>query len=71
MGLAARCWYCSEEIGSAERAKVVGDLNVRVHVGCFERLYETESVKPWSTPRRSGEAPKPPPDDEDEDSRTS
>jgi hypothetical protein len=46
-----RCWFCSEEIRSAERAKVVADLSVLVHVGCFDRLYETDGVKPWSSDR--------------------
>jgi hypothetical protein len=67
----SRCWFCSEEIRPSDRTKVVADLNVRVHVGCFDRLYETEGVKSWSTDRRPADDHKPPNDDGDEEVKAS
>jgi hypothetical protein len=48
----SRCWFCSEEIRATDRTKVVGDLNVAVHVGCFDRLYDTTGPISWSSERR-------------------
>jgi hypothetical protein len=44
-----RCWLCSGEIQTTERSKSLGDLNVPVHVGCFDRLFETRAPKSWSS----------------------
>ena len=60
------CWFCSEEIRPTDRTKVVAGLNVLVHVGCFDRLYETEGPKPWSNDRRVAERGDPPDDDDEE-----
>jgi hypothetical protein len=46
------CWFCSEEIRPTDRTTVVADLNVVVHAGCFERLYETAGPTSWSSERR-------------------
>jgi hypothetical protein len=32
----------------------VADLNVVVHVGCFDRLFGSEGPRSWSTERRAG-----------------
>jgi hypothetical protein len=64
-----RCWYCSEEIASTERTRVVADLNVLVHVGCFDRLYASEGLASWSTLRRPADDPKPRRDDDDEEEK--
>ena len=45
----------------------MADLNVLVHVGCFDRLYETEGVKSWSTDRRPVDHDKPPGDDDSDE----
>ena len=66
MVLTARCWFCSEEIPSTERAKVVAELNVLVHVKCFDRLYEREGVRSWSAKPRPADAPKSRHDDDEE-----
>jgi hypothetical protein len=50
-----RCWFCSGEIRSTERTKAVADLNVLVHVGCFDRLFESEGPRSWSAERRTAE----------------
>jgi hypothetical protein len=49
MSAELRCWLCSGEIPTTERSKTLGDLNVPVHVGCFDRLFETRAPKSWSS----------------------
>jgi hypothetical protein len=45
MSAEPRCWLCSGEIPTTERPRTLGDLNVPVHVGCFDRLFETHAPK--------------------------
>jgi hypothetical protein len=54
-----RCWLCSGEIQPAERSKTLGDLNVPVHLSCFDRLFDTRAPRSWSesSPRGSAEPP--------------
>jgi hypothetical protein len=55
-----RCWLCSGEIQPTERSKTLGDLNVPVHIGCFDRLFDTRAPRSWSEsspPRSSDERP--------------
>ena len=44
-----RCWLCSGEIPATERPRTLGDLNVAVHVECFDRLFESRTPKSWSS----------------------
>jgi hypothetical protein len=43
-----RCWLCSGEIQTGERSKTLGELNVPVHLGCFDRLFDTRAPRSWS-----------------------
>jgi len=55
----SRCWLCSGEIQATERSKTLGDLTVPVHVGCFDRLFETRAPKSWSdSPAKDSEEPR-------------
>jgi hypothetical protein len=71
VSLSSRCWFCSGEIGATDRAKVVADLNVVVHAGCFDQLYETEGLRSWSIDRRGAEPCAPTNDDDDEEASES
>jgi hypothetical protein len=58
MSAEPRCWLCSAEIPPTERPKTLGDLDVSVHGGCFERLFETRGPKSWSdAPAESSDPP--------------
>jgi hypothetical protein len=58
MSSESRCWLCSGEIQASERSKTLGDLNVSVHIGCFDRLFETRGTKSWSdSPDKGAEEP--------------
>jgi hypothetical protein len=59
-----RCWFCSGEIRATDRSRVVADLNVTVHSGCFDQLYESEGPRPWS----AGHRPLEPREADDEES---
>jgi hypothetical protein len=59
MSAEPRCWLCSGEIPATERPKTLGDLNVSVHGGCFERLFDTRGPKSWSD---ASPVPSDPPD---------
>ena len=56
-----RCWLCSGEIPATERPRTLGDLDVAVHVGCFDRLFESRASKSWSSeaPAESSSGTKP------------
>jgi len=53
------CWVCSGEIQAGERSKTLGELNVPVHLGCFDRLFDTRAPRSWteSASRSSDESP--------------
>jgi len=55
----SRCWLCSGEIQIGERSKTLGELNVPVHLGCFDRLFDTRAPRSWSdsSARSSDEPP--------------
>ena len=59
MSAEPRCWLCSGEIQATERTRTLGDLNVPVHVGCFDRLFETQGPTSWSSDSSSESSDEP------------